>query len=427
MRRTTTRLRCAIAVSFTLSLVALGCGGDGAADPPPTTQDAGTDAVQDSGQGDSTADAVSDVAQDTVLEAAQDAEQDAAEAGLGDAEADAEGGPVDAGPPVGCIQGDFHAFFGNLHAHTSFSDGAGEPVDAFAHARDVAGLDVMVVTDHLEQLYIPPPLDKVGECLSQADDANDPGVFVTGCGFEYGSGFEGVMSTGHNNVFFSDHLFPAVQLDFHEFFGTLTACPTCVGQFNHPGSEPGQTWSDFAYQPEVDERLNLIEFNGEGDVWVHYFQALDAGWHVSPMFNQDNHSADWGSKNDNRSGLYMPYLSRTGLYDALSNRRTFASRADKNATIHMTTDMDCWMGSILKETGVAKLHVEADDPDAADGFTSIELYGPGAALLHEATCQGSTSCATDYDVITSGPTYVVAKALQDDGGELVSAPIWLEP
>ena len=32
-------------------------------------------------------------------------------------------------------------FFGNLHSHTSFSDGSGLPREAYLHARDLARLD----------------------------------------------------------------------------------------------------------------------------------------------------------------------------------------------------------------------------------------------------------------------------------------------
>ena len=37
---------------------------------------------------------------------------------------------------------------GELHAHTSDSDGVGTPRDAYIYARDVAGLDFFAVTDH---------------------------------------------------------------------------------------------------------------------------------------------------------------------------------------------------------------------------------------------------------------------------------------
>ena len=37
-------------------------------------------------------------------------------------------------------------FFGNLHSHTSFSDGSGSPEDAFKHARDTAEVDFLAIT-----------------------------------------------------------------------------------------------------------------------------------------------------------------------------------------------------------------------------------------------------------------------------------------
>src|SRR5215470_17383292 len=39
-------------------------------------------------------------------------------------------------------------FFGNLHSHTSYSDGSGTPAEAYNHARNVAHLDFLVITDH---------------------------------------------------------------------------------------------------------------------------------------------------------------------------------------------------------------------------------------------------------------------------------------
>ena len=39
-------------------------------------------------------------------------------------------------------------YFGNLHSHTSYSDGSGTPDDAYRHARNTAGLDFLAVTEH---------------------------------------------------------------------------------------------------------------------------------------------------------------------------------------------------------------------------------------------------------------------------------------
>ena len=41
-----------------------------------------------------------------------------------------------------------NVYFGNLHSHTSYSDGSGTPDEAFTHARDVARLDFLAITEH---------------------------------------------------------------------------------------------------------------------------------------------------------------------------------------------------------------------------------------------------------------------------------------
>ncbi len=334
----------------------------------------------------------------------------------------------DSGPEPICVQGVFEPYWGVLHAHTSYSDGQLTPADAFAHARDVAGLDIMIVTDHLEQLYFPFPSERYEKCLEESDDAYDPGFFLTDCGFEYGSGFRLPLfqSTGHNNVFNSFYLFPIVQLDFHDFYDDLVRCVDCVGQFNHPVSDPLQHWNHFEYFPVVDVKMNLFEFNGGGLVWEAFFEALDAGWHVSPMYNQDNHSPDWGTKDDRRSGFFLADLTREDLYGAMMERRSFMSY-DKNASISMIADENCWMGSILEGYASLPLDIEVMDIDDGDGFVSIELFGPEIELLGTVDCAGEVICTANFDPQVDGPTYFVARATQTDGEWLVSAPIWVAP
>ena len=334
----------------------------------------------------------------------------------------------DATPVIGCIEGDFDPYWGNLHSHTKYSDGELTPAHAFAWARDMAGLDIMVVTDHVEQLYLPFPDDRWGKCLEQAEEAYDPGNYLTDCGYEYGSGFilPWFQSTGHNNVFFPPYLFPIVQLDFHNFYNSLVECPTCVGQFNHPGDDPQMTWNNWEYFADVDATMNLFEFNSDVDVWPIYFDALAAGWHVSPMHNQDNHGADWGTKNDDRSGFFLAELNREALHDAMMARRSFQS-TDKNAYIRMMADDTCWMGSILSGYSSMALFVEVSDIDVGDGFETIELYGPGPALIDSYSCSGSETCSTTFNVDITGSTYFVARATQTDAQFLVAAPIWVEP
>ena len=341
--------------------------------------------------------------------------------------ADGPGVAPDSAAPVlsGCIKGAFSPYFGNLHSHTSYSDGKKTPKDAFKYARDVAKLDVLVVTDHLEQLYLPVPLDRYGKCKSQAAAELKAGSFVAACGFEYGSAFTPQFtSSGHANVFFSAKLLPAIQLDFHAFYKSIAACKTCIGQFNHPGSEKDQHFKNFEYDKNADARINLFEFNST-PAWTLFFKALDAGWHLSPVYNQDNHGADWGTKNDRRSGLLMAALDLKSLAQTLGQRRTFMT-TDKDAVITMMAG-SCWMGSVLTGATSLTLTVKASDKDSADSFSTIELYGKGKKLLTTASCKGTNPCSKTFGVTATQSPYFVARAKQTDGDLLVSAPIWLAP
>ncbi|MFH1437611.1 MAG: hypothetical protein ABIJ56_18030, partial [Pseudomonadota bacterium] len=423
---------------FSFAFMIAGCSCSSGSD---TDADAGEDIAADDAGAEDTA------AEDTPTEALPDADDEEI---TDDPEPDPpqdpapDDGPVEADEPIdtlevedvepepeipptpeGCIEGDFTPYWGVLHCHTSYSDGEQLPSDAFAHARDVAGLDILYVTDHLEQLYL--PTNRWENCRTQADEANAPGSFLAACGYEYGSGFilPWFWSTGHNNVFSIDYLMPEIQVDFHNFYSSVAACPDCITQYNHPGSSEHETWNDFEYFADVDEKMNLFEFNSD-PAWDLFFQAMDAGWHISPMWNQDNHSANWGTANDRRSGFFMADLTRDALHTAMRQRRSFMSY-DKNAYVKIMAAEACWMGSMLSGVADIAIDAEAVDADADDGFATIEFYGPGKTLLHSFECEGAITCTARYDLAATGPTYIVARATQTDGNWLVSAPVWVTP
>lgn len=332
-------------------------------------------------------------------------------------------------PPNGCIRGDFSVYFGMFHSHSNFSDGRGTPREAYEHARDQGELDVFALTDHLEMLYIPVPPDKWETLHAIADELYLPGSYVTLVGFEYSSAFDlpFFTSSGHNNVFFSDEMFPIVMLDYHLFYLKLLECPGCLAHFNHPGYGGQTNWDGFTYDPALDPQINQIELSTwDLDAWPYLFEALDQGWHVSPNWNQDNHGGEWGTEDDHRTGLWLEELTRESVYRCLRNRRTF-STLDRNASIRLMTSEGCWMGSILSGCLSATLTIEAVDPDAGDGFDTIELWGPGQELLQEFPCEGNTRCESNVDFALDEAGYVLVRAVQEDGDLLVSAPIWFNP
>jgi hypothetical protein len=332
-------------------------------------------------------------------------------------------------PPTGCIQGQWEIYRGNLHSHTSHSDGQGLPAEAFHHARHVAGLDFLAVTDHLEQLYTwrGRPSDELELCGEASQKATQPGVFLALCGFEYGTGYRFFRSTGHNNVYFSPTLFPRIQADFRDFYASLHACEGCIAQFNHPARESGaQDWKDYQYDAGADRRLSLFELNGGADTWTELIRALDAGWHVAPTYGQDNHEKNWGTKNHRRTGLLLEQLTVERLREALASRRTFASW-DRNASLVLQSDDGCIMGSILEGWDSLTVSALAEDPDPSDSFETLSFYTNGGVEIARRHCDRKSPCELTFSLPVTKPGYILAKAIQEDGDVLVCAPIWIRP
>ena len=227
----------------------------------------------------------------------------------------------------------------DLHNHTLYSDGDGDPAKAFASMRD-AGLDGAALTDHATVgKALGAVLGSVcsdGSCQGLegidearweatrglADGANADDRFTAIRGFEWSS-----PTLGHVNVWFSDAwtdpastggnttgeglaqylhdvpgLGPALStpLDaavralptsgtgmrlFYDWLKSDPARPVLGGGrdalagFNHPGREPGR-FGYFAYDEQLRDRVVSMEVFNRGEDYL--FEGVDVGL-VSPL------------------------------------------------------------------------------------------------------------------------------------------------
>ena len=186
-------------------------------------------------------------------------------------------------------QSPYHVYFGNLHSHTSHSDGVASPADAFAFARDSAGLDFLAVTDHIGSFHLVPyvPMNTPWQwdnCMSMADSFTVVGSFVGIAGWEWTS-----EKYGHINVFnTSDMIRDSLVLWYHyiisEFYNWLLNHPPAFAMFNHPGGLGIGSYMDynnFEYiSSALDSAIHLFEFQMVTQE-PFYNLALSKGWHVS--------------------------------------------------------------------------------------------------------------------------------------------------
>lgn len=323
------------------------------------------------------------------------------------------------------------AYFGNLHAHTDYSDGKETPAFAHAHARN-AGLDFQVTTDHLE--YLTPAQQLWAETERMMLREQRP-TFLTHRGFEWGHGYIPPLRWyNHANIIGTPNLIPlGSTLTVKGFYReSLDRCYPhgAVGQFNHPYiNKPPlvyDQWDSFAYDIEADKLMALMRCDGTNTrqtPQLGYLPALEKGWHVSPTSNQDNHSRDWGTKNDRRTGVWMPALTRPELLRALREGRVFATE-DKNATARLLANGDVWMGSTVAGPGRVALRVEFDDPDQ-EGFAKVDIVSNGQ-VVHTQVLNGTKQGAYEVTVDPQTDAYFYAHITQSDGNELFTTPIYVD-
>lgn len=338
---------------------------------------------------------------------------------------------------------DFNYYFGQLHSHTSDSDGTGTPTQAYDYARNNAHVDFLALTEHsnyFEAANTSTATNKTAEKWVNgrniADQKTVNGEFV-GI-YAYEMTWSG--GPGHMNSFNTDG-FVSRQSSYYNnktdnaglqaYYQWLVSEQTnSISMFNHPGKTFG-TFADYDYwTPEADERINLIEVgNGEGAVgsggyfssYTEYSKALDKGWHLAPTNGQDNHKGKWGDANTARTVVLASSLTRDDLFEAMNERRVYATE-DNNLEIDYRLNGEV-MGSILSASP-EKINVTAsiNDPDSGDVIKSISLVTSGGK---EIGTQSFSSNQVNYHLeVNNDYPYYYLKLVQEDGDIAVTAPIW---
>lgn len=370
----------------------------------------------------------------------------------------------------------YTVYFGNLHTQSNDSDGGGAigscsgsqsaqtgafgPADGFVYARN-HGLDFSAATEHNH--YFDGSSGTSGSAqpavaiaryqagLSAAINSNiQHPDFLAIYGMEWGV----INNGGHLNVFNSNELFAweynssnqligdvfTPKSDYPALYATMRA-RNLIGQFNHPQSS-GQflvNGSALGYHVDGDEVMVLAEIQNTSAFSANttetetgrslyegaFKKALEAGFHIAPATNQDNHCANWGASWTNRTGVLIDSsltLSRDHFIDAMRARRVFAT-SDKNSQIVLTGNGRL-MGERFDNIGALNLQVQFANT-AGVGVAQVQILEgvPG----RNGTVTVLSSAPTHSFTPSLGAHFYYARIVQNDadGKLLWSAPIWV--
>ena len=346
------------------------------------------------------------------------------------------------------LAGNYNYYFGNLHSHTSYSDGVLTPSDAFRHAREAARMDFHAVTDHGYYMQEATNLHHWFLAHEEADEFYEPGRFVTLVGYEW------TFTDGHMNGFATPR---AASRDtqrnltaFLEFLAEYDG----IGVFNHPSYDIQPNWNDFEYRGLGDKQVSLIEV-GSGPYRHNvrneraYIRALDRGWHVGAVSSQDNHRPDWGTAAPTRTGLIASELTRESVLSAMRDMRTYATE-DSNVRMFFASGNSIMGDEIVLAPDVVmsgksvEFRVYVADPDDTDYLELVQIVSNGGEVVWESrpgrleprgAGQGGQAggvgvAVTAYDTVVSltprsSYNWYYVRAVQSDGDVIVTSPIWV--
>ena len=354
----------------------------------------------------------------------------------------------------------YQLYFGQLHSHTTYSDGSGSletALDYIANLPESANVQFVAFTDHsnyFDTTSASNPADAMNDKSLMTDASRAVWETYKGTVASFNekhndliaiAGYEMTWSggPGHINSFNTDGLVSRNNAELNNkagdagmklYYDTMIKDLNTLHQFNHPGTTFGN-FTDFNYwNEEYDKVMFLVEVgNGEGQIgaggyypsYEQYTLALDKGWHVAPTNNQDNHKGRWGNANDARDVVMVESFTEEGIYDAIRNLRVYATE-DKNLEITYTVNGDP-MGTVYAAENIPeKLDVQVTvyDPDSSDSVSKVELIVDGGKVAH--TWDNAEELVSGELTAELSPeyTYYYVRVTQKDGDLAVTAPVW---
>jgi len=247
--------------------------------------------------------------------------------------------------------GEERVYFGDLHVMSGWMGAAmlGNTEYAYRWARDVQGLDFSVVANAGTE-------PRWQQDLELDDKFNEPGRFATIPALERG------WRQGHKNIYYRDSSAPPMPRlsieEMWEWLGDRQALviahhPNCHSETSRYYAWGPQDWS--THNPRFERLAEICQDRGSfeldavgGNVYLGGLgssiqDALALGYRLGFVGGTDNHRAQPGSPRSALGGLdpdelpatggitavFAPELTREALWDALYQRRCYATTAQR--------------------------------------------------------------------------------------------------
>lgn len=361
----------------------------------------------------------------------------------------------------------YNFYFGNLHAHTGYSDGSKDsstsgistPGASYSYTKKSYQMDFLGISEHNHYSSKSNPgmqLVNYAKGIYQADTANQDGDFVSLFGFEWGvisngghvvthgvndligweSGSGGWGPSNNYNVF-------CAKSDYKSYWQILKNYSNAFTTLAHPDQNDFTGLIDTAnsFDKNADSMVVGLAIRSGGAFsetndysdnppslnQTEYFRALSKGYHLAPTCDHDNHFTNFGRTNKTRTVVLSQVLTRDSIIAAVKARRFYATD-DWNTEVNFSVNGNV-MGSTINTTNNSTIDVIVNDLDANDNVRRIDIYYgiPGSNILPTilTSITFSNTLNFTHTTIPNDRFYYFARITQIDGDLIYTAPVWI--
>ena len=328
---------------------------------------------------------------------------------------------------------EYSIFWGDLHGHTSLSDGLGDTADDYyIFARDIAYLDVCALTDHGAAHW--------DEQIVAVQEFYDPGKFVTLLALEGGG------KDGHMLLFFRDDdeepisAWPNTHDEYvkHviEQYGTDGRLITGPAHFTGPSN--GKTFPFGTFDERIMRFVELYSMkgaseypmnprpvgNGQGAKEDFVQSAYAKGLQFGVIGTSDNHDSHPGRNvaTGFPGGLvafYAKELTREAIWDAFWNYRVYATSFDR-IYVEFTVNGQI-MGSNLETAGQSLIEYYVV---GAEDDLEVFLIRNNTVIRKDSSSTGHLQVSYKDDTPVGNNFYYI-RVVQNNGERAWSTPVWV--